>query len=291
MLQRAGTHLRPREGIAGDEGRVRLRARSAEVHGGPHEAGRAVQRDLRRVQRLHAEEQAPRGKAPALARAGLRHGRAAPRPPRRDHDDPEEHEHGLPPDLRDRAHLQLVLRQFPDRRHGSGGKAAQVSAENRGARMTPSREETMKSLFRGLLFLALLGALPCANSQDWPNRPVRWILSQPAGASPDITARLVADRLSTMWGQQVIVDNRPGGQNVIGAQLAAKSPADGHNDSWATTASPVSNPFTFKSRPHDPERDFAPVALIGKSPMVVAVNNSVPASSPPRTKARRPSAG
>jgi len=137
----------------------------------------------------------------------------------------------------------------------------------------------MKSLFRGLLFLALLGSLPCANSQDWPSRPVRWILSQPAGASPDITARLVADRLSRMWGQQVVVDNRPGGQNVIGAQIAAKSPADGYNYFWATTAALVSNPFTFKSLPYDPERDFAPVALIGKSPMVVAVNNSVPAKS------------
>src|SRR4029077_9033915 len=108
---------------------------------------------------------------------------------------------------------------------------------------------------------------------------VRWILSQPSGASPDITARLVADRLSRMWGQQVIVDNRPGGQNVIGAQIAAKSPADGYNYFWATTAALVSNPYTFKSLPYDPERDFVPVALIGKSPMVVAVNNSVPAKS------------
>jgi tripartite-type tricarboxylate transporter receptor subunit TctC len=75
------------------------------------------------------------------------------------------------------------------------------------------------------------------------------------------------------------VDNRPGGQNVIGAQLAAKSPADGYNYFFATTAAIVSNPFTFKSLPYDPERDFVPVILIGKSPMVVAVNTSVPARS------------
>ncbi len=137
----------------------------------------------------------------------------------------------------------------------------------------------MKQAARTLLGIALTAAAGLAAAQDWPNKPVKWILSQPAGASPDITARLVADRLSKMWGQQVIVDNRPGGQNVIGAQLAARSPADGYTYFWATTAAIVSNPFTFKSLPYDPERDFAPVALIGKSPMVVAVNNSVPAKS------------
>jgi len=139
----------------------------------------------------------------------------------------------------------------------------------------------MKQMFRALSLIALAASFGHAGAQDWPARPVRWILSQPAGASPDITARLVADRLSKMWGQQVVVDNRPGGQNVIGAQLAAKSPADGYNYFWATTAAIVSNPFTFKALPYDPERDFVPVILIGKSPMVVAVNNSVPARSLP----------
>ena len=137
----------------------------------------------------------------------------------------------------------------------------------------------MKQVFRALSLIALAASFGHAAAQDWPNKPVKWILSQPAGASPDITARLIADRLSKMWGQQVIVDNRPGGQNVIGAQLAAKSPADGYNYFFATTAAIVSNPFTFKSLPYDPERDFVPVILIGKSPMVVAVNTSVPARS------------
>jgi len=137
----------------------------------------------------------------------------------------------------------------------------------------------MKQVFRALSLVALAANFGHAAAQDWPNKPVKWILSQPAGASPDITARLIADRLSKMWGQQVIVDNRPGGQNVIGAQLAAKSPADGYNYFFATTAAIVSNPFTFKSLPYDPERDFVPVILIGKSPMVVAVNTSVPARS------------
>jgi tripartite-type tricarboxylate transporter receptor subunit TctC len=108
---------------------------------------------------------------------------------------------------------------------------------------------------------------------------VHWILSQPPGSSPDISARLVADGLSKAWNQQVVVDNRPGGQNVIGAVAAAKSAPDGYSYYFATTAALISNPLTFKSLPYNPEHDFVPVAMIGKSPMVIAVNKAVPAKT------------
>jgi tripartite-type tricarboxylate transporter receptor subunit TctC len=137
----------------------------------------------------------------------------------------------------------------------------------------------MKRIFRALLPVVFTAGFGHAAAQEFPNRPVHWILSQPAGSSPDITARLLADQLAKSWNQQVLVDNRPGGQNVIGAQAAAKSPGDGYNYYFATTAALVSNPLTFKSLPYNPERDFVPVAMIGKSPMVVAVNNSVPAKT------------
>ncbi len=127
-----------------------------------------------------------------------------------------------------------------------------------------------------LLFAAIYGS---ANAQDWPARPVKFIISQPPGTSPDITARFLAERLSRLLGQQVVVENRPGGQNVIGAQAAAKAPADGYTYYFATTAAIITNPLTFKALPYDPEKDFAPVAMIAKSPMVVAVNPSVPAKT------------
>jgi tripartite-type tricarboxylate transporter receptor subunit TctC len=101
---------------------------------------------------------------------------------------------------------------------------------------------------RGLLLAALCVGQVAA--QDFPSRPVHWILSQPAGSSPDISGRLLADELSKKWNQQVIVDNRPGGQNVIGAQAAARSPGDGYNYYFATTAALISNPLTFKSLPY-----------------------------------------
>jgi tripartite-type tricarboxylate transporter receptor subunit TctC len=135
----------------------------------------------------------------------------------------------------------------------------------------------MRKTLLAVAITVLSGTL--AQAQDFPSRPVHWILSQPAGSSPDISARLVADGLSKAWSQQVVVDNRPGGQNVIGAQAAAKSAPDGYSYYFATTAALVSNPLTFKSLPYNPEHDFVPVAMIGKSPMVIAVNNAVPAKT------------
>jgi tripartite-type tricarboxylate transporter receptor subunit TctC len=108
---------------------------------------------------------------------------------------------------------------------------------------------------------------------------VKFIVSQPPGTSPDITARFLADRLARQLGQQVVVENRPGGQNVIGAQAAAKSPADGYTYFFATTAAVITNPLTFKALPYDPAREFTAVAMIAKSPMVIAVGPSVEAKT------------
>src|SRR5262249_44184501 len=154
--------------------------------------------------------------------------------------------------------------------------AAQVSAEDRRDRL---EEGGMRTFARVFVASTLWVAFGHAIAQDFPGRPVHWILSQPAGSSPDISARLVARGVSRARGQQVVVDNRPGGQNVIGAQAAAKAAADGYSYYFATTAALVSNPLTFKALPYNPERDFVPVAMIGKSPMVIAVNNTVPAKT------------
>jgi tripartite-type tricarboxylate transporter receptor subunit TctC len=136
----------------------------------------------------------------------------------------------------------------------------------------------MKSAVSTLL-VALAAAAAPADAQTWPARPVRWILTQPSGASVDIAARLLAERMSRAWGQQVVVDNRPGGQSLIGAQAAARAAGDGYNYFFATTAPLATNPYTFKSLPYDPVRDFTPVANIGWTPFVVTVNTAVPARS------------
>src|SRR6266853_1923067 len=137
----------------------------------------------------------------------------------------------------------------------------------------------MKNLIRTLLSLVLLGAFAHAHAQTWPTRPIKMIVSFPAGSAPDIVCRFVTDRLSRAVGQQIIVDNRPGSGNIIAAQAAARSAPDGYNFFCATAATLVSNPHTFKSLPYDPVKDFAPVAMIAKGPFFVLVHPSVPATT------------
>jgi tripartite-type tricarboxylate transporter receptor subunit TctC len=115
-------------------------------------------------------------------------------------------------------------------------------------------------------------ALPVAlRAQGWPDKPVKWVLSQPPGSGPDNVARLLAERLGKQWGQAVVIENKPGGQNTIGAQAAARSPGDGLNFYFATTAALATNPLLFKTLPYDPAKDFVPVAFIARSPFAVLV--------------------
>jgi len=110
-----------------------------------------------------------------------------------------------------------------------------------------------------------------ANAQSWPDKTVKWTLSQPPGSGPDNVARILSDRLAKLWGQAVVIDNKPGGQNTIGALAAARSTPDGSNFYFATTAALVTNPLLFKSLPYDTAKDFVPVAFIARSPFALLV--------------------
>ncbi len=129
--------------------------------------------------------------------------------------------------------------------------------------------------------LALIGGALAANAsaQTWPDKPVKWVLSQPPGSGPDNVARILADRLSKAWSQAVVIENKPGGQNTIGAQAAARSPADGSSFYFATTAALVTNPLLFKTLPYDPAKDFVPVAFIARSPFALLVRAESPINS------------
>ena len=109
------------------------------------------------------------------------------------------------------------------------------------------------------------------NAQSWPDKPVKWTLSQPPGSGPDNVARILSDRLAKLWGQAVVIDNKPGGQNTIGALAAARSAPDGSNFYFATTAALITNPLLFKSLPYDTAKDFVPVAFIARSPFALLV--------------------
>lgn len=139
-----------------------------------------------------------------------------------------------------------------------------------------------RSVFTGatLAIAAWAALLPQqAAAQNWPQRPVRMIVSQAAGGTPDIVARLLAERLSRAFGQQLVVDNRPGSANIIGAQAAARATPDGYNFFFATAAALVTNPHTFKVLSYDPVKDFVPVATVGKAPFMVLVHPDVAAKN------------
>jgi len=130
-----------------------------------------------------------------------------------------------------------------------------------------------------LSFLAVLCTLTFADAQTWPSKPIRFIVSQAAGGTPDILCRLVTERIARRLGQQIIVENRPGGANSIAAQAVARSAPDGYTFFWATAAALATNPHTFKSLPYDAVRDFAPVGKVAEGPFLILANKDVPANT------------
>jgi len=140
-----------------------------------------------------------------------------------------------------------------------------------------TRRKLLKATTTLAAFPMLLAST--ARAQAWPDKPIRYVLSQPAGSGPDNVARIIGERMTKSLGQAVIMDNKPGGQNVIGAQAAARAAADGNTYYFATTAALVTNAYLFKSMPYDPQKDFVPVAFVGKSPFAVLVRAESPAQN------------
>ncbi|MDB5809964.1 MAG: hypothetical protein JWN94_2086 [Betaproteobacteria bacterium] len=141
----------------------------------------------------------------------------------------------------------------------------------------------MKTLTKLLVSMfALAPALAAAQGADpaasYPNRPVRLITGSP-GSTSDISARFIAQKLSEMWRQQVVVDNRPGAGGMIGAEIAAKSAPDGYTLMQGHIGTHASPQFLYKHIGYDPVKDFAPIALVSNSGIALAIHSSVPAGN------------
>ena len=118
-----------------------------------------------------------------------------------------------------------------------------------------------------------------AQSEEWPTMPIKLVISQAAGSAPDIIGRLIAEQLSRSLGQPVIVDNRPGASNLIGAQVAARAKPDGNTIFLATAAALATNPYTIKNLPYDPIKDFVPIAMVATNPFIILANPDVKANT------------
>ena len=137
----------------------------------------------------------------------------------------------------------------------------------------------MNRIIRALAALAMAAVATLAQGQAYPAKPVRIVVPFPAGGTTDILAREVAARLSQTLGQPVVVDNRPGAGGNIGAELVAKSPADGYTFLMGTVGTHAINASLYSKLPYDHVRDFAPVILVAGVPNVLEVNPSVPVNS------------
>jgi tripartite-type tricarboxylate transporter receptor subunit TctC len=132
----------------------------------------------------------------------------------------------------------------------------------------------MRTLFFALLLLSSLAA-----AQSFPTKPIRVIVPSPPGDGSDVVARLIGEKLAAAWGQQVVVDNRPGAGGRIGTEAAAKAPPDGYTWILGNAGSHGINGGLYRNLPYDLEKDFAPITQIMRAPNALVVSPSLGVNS------------
>lgn len=143
----------------------------------------------------------------------------------------------------------------------------------------------MKSVIRfagltaAVLTAAVLYQPGMASAQNWPSRPVTLVVPFTAGTTSDILARGLSQHMSEKLGQPVVVDNRGGAGGNIGGSVVARAPHDGYTILFATTGPAATNKLMYQNMPFDPEKDFTPIALIGKAPILITARANAPFST------------
>jgi tripartite-type tricarboxylate transporter receptor subunit TctC len=142
----------------------------------------------------------------------------------------------------------------------------------------------MRSLFRtigGLVLLAVAQAALAQNAKTFPDKPVKVVVGYSPGGLPDTIARLIGQKLSEAWGQQFVVENKPGANGILGAEFVAKAAPDGYTLLMTDNSTHAILPFLFTKLPYDADRDLIPVSLAARAPLFLAVHSSVKANSFP----------
>src|SRR6185295_17087269 len=124
-------------------------------------------------------------------------------------------------------------------------------------------------------FLVLLFACGTASAQQYPTKPVKLIVAYPPGGSSDLMARVFGAKLTELWGQQVIIESKPGAAGAIGTEYAARQPADGYTFMLGNSGPVAINPLLSKV-PYSVDKDFIPVSLISQGPNVLVVRSDSP---------------
>lgn len=134
-------------------------------------------------------------------------------------------------------------------------------------------------LFAGVQLALGLVCTAGAFAQSYPQKPIRILVPYGSAGTSDVLARTMAQKLSEAWGQQIVVDNRPGASGIIAVELLTKAPADGYTILSVDSGQYAINPSLHAKLPYDPERDFTPVILAVGTPMFIAVGSQIPANN------------
>ena len=133
--------------------------------------------------------------------------------------------------------------------------------------------------FSGLCLLAMLGLASVLQAQTFPSKPIRVIVPYAAGGTSDILARQIGPKLTEAWGQPIVVENKPGANGNVGAELVARSAPDGYTVLLADIGALCISPSVYPKLGFDPIKDFSPVVMVSYSPHVLAVHPSVPVNT------------
>ena len=131
---------------------------------------------------------------------------------------------------------------------------------------------TLCAALTSVAVLSVPAAAAAQTADDFPSRPIRIIVPQAAGSGVDLQARVLAQKMGELWGQQGVVDNRPGANAIIGMEAAAKAAPDGYTLVYAPISSVTTNAFIYKKLPYDALRDFAPITQTTANPLGAVVN-------------------
>jgi tripartite-type tricarboxylate transporter receptor subunit TctC len=131
----------------------------------------------------------------------------------------------------------------------------------------------------GLAVLAALFSALALAQESYPSKPIRIIVGYSAGGGNDIIVRVMAPELQKGLGQPIVVENKPGAQSIIAAELAAKSAPDGYTVFMGPSGPMTINPATYSKLPYDPQRDFTPISMICSFPLIVVVDPKLPVNS------------
>ncbi|HEY7239050.1 MAG TPA: tripartite tricarboxylate transporter substrate-binding protein, partial [Burkholderiales bacterium] len=134
---------------------------------------------------------------------------------------------------------------------------------------------------KSLLVLAASLWLSLAHAQPYPTKPIRVIVPYAPGGTSDILARQIGPKLTEVWHQPVVVENKPGANGNVGADFVAKSAPDGYTLLVNATGGMSVNPVLYSKLPYDSLKDFVPISMVGTFPLVLAVNPSLPVKSVP----------